>query len=134
MDPVHVQVREAACGLAADNWTFRIADVIRALPHLNAATVRTHVSSRCCVNAPSNHQSRYSYFRVVRRGVYRIEPSIRRRTRQERRNRASQDLILASMDSGVDPTLLVESLAMTPTDRIETMRRAALALDDMRPK
>jgi hypothetical protein len=38
------------------------------------------------------------------------------------------------MDSGVDPTLLVESLAMTPTDRIETMRRVALALDDMRPK
>jgi len=132
MEPIHVQVLETACALAGGDWTFRIADVARTLPHLNAATVRTHVASRCCVNAPSNHQSRYRYFRAIGRGVYRIEPPFRRRAPSGRRRRPSQDLILASTDSGVDPTLIAESLVMTPTERLETMRRAALALDAMR--
>jgi hypothetical protein len=38
------------------------------------------------------------------------------------------------MESGVDPTLLAESLAMTPTERLETMRRAALSLDAMKSR
>jgi len=132
MDPVHAQVLDAACALAAADWTFRIADVMTALPHLNAATVRTHVASRCCVSAPSNHQSRYRYFRGLGRGVYRIEPPFRHRVRRGRRQAASQDVILATLDSGVDLTLIAESLAMTPTERLETMRRAARALDTIR--
>lgn len=134
MDPIHVQALEAACALADDDWTFRVADLARALPHLNAATLRTHVASRCCVNAPANHQSRYRYFRALGRGVYRIERAFRRRPRGGRRDAASQDVILASLDSGVDPTLIAESLAMTPTKRIETMRRAALSLEAMRSR
>src|SRR6185295_20423217 len=121
MDPVHLQVLAAARAHASGDWTFRIGDVAAALPHLNTATVRTHVASRCCANAPSHHQSRYRYFRVVRRGVYRIEPAFRRRLRRSSRS-SSQDLILASIESGVDRTLLAESLAMTPTDRLEMMR------------
>ena len=51
---------------------FRPADVVRALPHLNESTVRTHIVSRCCVNAPENHGHRLPYFRRLRRGVYEI--------------------------------------------------------------
>ncbi|MGH9203809.1 MAG: hypothetical protein ACRD2A_21490, partial [Vicinamibacterales bacterium] len=133
MEPIHAQVLDAACVLADNDGTFRIADLARALPHLNAATVRTHVASRCCVNAPSNHHSRYRYFRALRRGVYRIERPFRRRARIQRR-RASQDVLLDSLDSGVDLTLIAESLAMTPTMRMETMRRAALSLDAIRAR
>jgi hypothetical protein len=134
VDPSHVQVLEAALALADAGWTFRAADVARALPHLNAATVRTHVASRCCVNAPSHHQSRYAYFRAIRRGIYRVEPSVRRRGLRGGRRRASQDVILSSMESGVDRTLPAESAAMTPTQRLETMRKAALSLDAMRTR
>lgn len=111
-----------------------MADLARALSHLNPATVRTHVASRCCVNAPANHQSRYRYFRALGRGEYRIERAYRRRRGGRRPKRASQDAILASLDSGVDPTLIAESLAMTPTERIETMRRAALSLETIRSR
>lgn len=103
--------------------------VVGALPHLNAATVRTHVASRCCVNAAANHQSRYEYFRSVGRGEYRIEP--RFRDRGAAHPTPSQDRLIA-LGSGVDPTLIDASLRMTPTERIETMRRAAMALDGMK--
>jgi hypothetical protein len=125
-------VLEAARAVAAANGTFRIADVIQALPHLNAATVRTHVASRCCMNAPSNHQSRYPYFRAIRRGVYSLTPHFR--GPRGPRRRASQDAILAALPSGIDPTLLIDSLAKTPTERLETMRSAALSLEAMRTR
>lgn len=133
MEPVHLQVLDAARAVAAADGTFRIADVVQALPHLNPATVRTHIASRCCTNAPSHHQSRYPYFRAVRRGVYSITHSFRR-PRSRGRDTASQDMILASLASGVDPTLLMESLAMTPTERLDTMRASARSLEAMRAR
>ena len=77
---IQLQVLAAAQRLCAarDDGTFTPDDVVRALPHLNARSVRTHVTSRCCVDAPSNHAHRWPYFRRVRRGVYRIEPEFRR--------------------------------------------------------
>lgn len=131
MEPVHCQVLEAARGAAADDWTFRVRDVTAALPHLNPATVRTHIASRCCTNAPANHETRYGYFRALRRGLYRLEPAFRRRRPQ--RPRPSQDVILSSIDSGIDLTLLAESLGMSPTERLETMRRTARSLEGLRP-
>ncbi|HUP39861.1 MAG TPA: hypothetical protein VM115_07050 [Vicinamibacterales bacterium] len=131
MAPIHLQVLEAVRAIARRDWTFDIRDVVAAVPHLNAGTVRTHVASRCCANAPSNHQSRHPYFTVVGRGVYRLEPRYRRRTLRGGA-KTSQDVILDSIDSGVDPTLVAESLAMTPTERLETMRRAVLSLDAAR--
>lgn len=131
VSPVHLQVLEAARGIARSDWTFEIRDVVSALPHLNGGTVRTHVASRCCVNAPSNHQSRHPYFKAVGRGLYRIEPRYRGRALRVRA-KASQDIILDSIDSGIDRTLITESLAMTPTERLETMRQAVLSLDDAR--
>jgi hypothetical protein len=52
--------------------TFRVADIVHALPHLNPSSVRTHVVSRCCVNAPKNHPHKWGYFRRVGRGEYAI--------------------------------------------------------------
>ncbi len=78
--PVHSEVLDAARRLCRERggWTFRPDEVVRALPHLNASTVRTHIVSRCCVNAPKNHPHRWAYFRRVARGLYEILPALRR--------------------------------------------------------
>ncbi len=40
------------------------------------SSIRTHVVSRCCINAPPHHDVRYSYFERKRgRGIYRILPT-----------------------------------------------------------
>ena len=36
------------------------------------SSIRTHVISRCCVNAPPHHGVRYSYFERIGKGRYRI--------------------------------------------------------------
>ena len=72
-EPVHKQVLDAARRLRNEGRKlFTLAEIVEALPHLNSGTVRTHVSSRCCVNAPDNHQHRWPYFYRVRRGLYRL--------------------------------------------------------------
>jgi hypothetical protein len=133
--PIHLAVLDVALAQTDDRagWRVALRDIVRALPHLNPATVRTHVASRCCVNAPSNHQSRYPYFRAVGRGVYRVEPAFRRMTRRHSRT-GWQDRILERLDSGVDPTLIDESLRLTPTERLERMRKAAESLDAMKSR
>jgi predicted RNase H-like HicB family nuclease len=50
--------------------TFRVSDIVHALPHLNPSSVRTHIVSRCCVNAPRNHPHKWDYFRRTGRGEY----------------------------------------------------------------
>jgi predicted RNase H-like HicB family nuclease len=77
--PVHLEVLDAARRLCRERggWTFRPNEVVRALPHLNASTIRTHIVSRCCVNAPSNHPHRWPYFRRVSRGEYEILRALR---------------------------------------------------------
>src|SRR6266571_4407567 len=76
--PVHAEVLDAARRLCRERGgrTFRPDEVVRALPHLNPSTVRTHIVSRCCVNAPRNHPHRWAYFRRVARGVYEILPGL----------------------------------------------------------
>jgi len=78
--PVHFEVLETARRLCRERggWTFRPDEVVRALPHLNASTIRTHVVSRCCVNAPKHHPHRWAYFRRTGRGTYEILPAVRR--------------------------------------------------------
>jgi len=61
-------------------WTFSPDEIVRALPGLNASTVRTHVVSRCCINAPANHPHRWGYFRRASRAVYEIVPRYRPRS------------------------------------------------------
>ena len=77
--PIHAQVLTAAQRLCRpDDWTFALIDVVRALPHLNESSVRTHVVSRCCENAPTNHAHKWRYFHRVGHGVYEILPPYRR--------------------------------------------------------
>ena len=133
MTPIHLRVLDAALGAAnrRTGWTFQLRDIVAALPDLHAPTVRTHVASRCCVNAPSHHQSRYAYFRSVGRGTYSIEPPFRRSSGAEPRG-GWQDAILSTIDTGVDSSLIDASLALAPTERLERMRAAADSLDAMR--
>ncbi len=76
---VHHEVLLAARRLGRErgDWRFSAADVVRSLPHLNEHSVRTHVASRCCVNAPANHPHRWAYFRRVSRGLYEVTPRYR---------------------------------------------------------
>jgi len=53
-----------------NDWTFTPAEIVRSLPGVNEATVRTEVTGRCCVNAPDHHARRWPYFRRLRRGLY----------------------------------------------------------------
>ena len=72
--PIHDQVLATAqriCGQQPEA-TFKPADIVHALPELNERSVRTHVVSRCCVNAPRNHQSWWPYFERVGHGTYRL--------------------------------------------------------------
>lgn len=91
--PVHEAVLEAANTIAhAGDGTFTPDEVVRALPHLNENTVRTHIVSRCCVGAPKHHATVWPYFRRYGRGRYRIEPKYRTRS-------------TASAASGKDPNV-----------------------------
>ena len=85
---IHEEVLAAARRIGRDrkDWTFRPDEIVRALPHLNAGTIRTHVTSRCCVNAPSNHPHKWDYFTRLSRGVSEIRAKYRtgERAREER--------------------------------------------------
>ena len=78
--PVHEEVLRTALRLCRKrgDWTFTPQEIVRALPSLNESSVRTHIVSRCCVNAPKNHPHRWKYFKRIARGLYQIEPEYRR--------------------------------------------------------
>lgn len=134
MDAIHDQVLAAATALAtrASGWTFQIADVVKRLSHVNPGSVRTHVASRCCVNAPAHHQSRHPYFRAVGRGRYRLEPRYRRTRRKSTEPLPWPDNWFADQGTGVDATQIIENLKLTPTARLERMQQFAASLDDLR--
>ena len=75
----HHEILAAAQRICAErpDPVFTPDEIVRALPHLNAQTVRTHVTSRCCVNARPHHQSRLEYFRKRDRGRYELLPQHR---------------------------------------------------------
>lgn len=133
--PVHEQVLDAALVVCATrrDATFSLREVVDALPHLNPGTVRTHVASRCCVNAPAHHASRWLYFRATERGRYRIEPKFRKEPARAGSAQGWQDRILAAIPSGIDPTQITERLRLTPTERLERMIAFARFLDTHRP-
>lgn len=78
---VHEQVLEVANQIASRraDGSFGVEEVVRALSHLNESSVRTHIVSRCCVNAPKNHPHKWPYFRRISRGKYQLEPAYRRK-------------------------------------------------------
>jgi predicted RNase H-like HicB family nuclease len=75
----HVEILEAVRRITASraDWSFTPDEIVRALPHLNPGTVRTHITSRCCINAPKNHPHKWDYFERVSRGRYRLVPRYR---------------------------------------------------------
>jgi predicted RNase H-like HicB family nuclease len=94
--PAHEQILDAVIRLCRErgSWRFTPHEIVRALPHINESTVRTHVVSRCCVDAPANHEHTWDYFRRVERGVYELRPVYRRRKvaggRRGRRTRVGE--------------------------------------------
>jgi predicted RNase H-like HicB family nuclease len=90
--PIHDEVLRATRRLCRERrgWTFTAEEVVRALPDLNESSVRTHVVSRCCVNAPKNHPHKWDYFKRVRRGVYEILPAHRPEADQATASRVAE--------------------------------------------
>src|SRR2546430_12896879 len=88
---IHDEVLETARRLCRERkaWKFRPDEVVRALPHLNPRSVRTHVVSRCCVNAPKNHPHKWDYFRRVGRGIYQMEMKYRRAAAMRQNSRGT---------------------------------------------
>jgi predicted RNase H-like HicB family nuclease len=76
---VHQEVLAAAnrIGSQRGDWTFSPLEIVQALPVLKESSVRTHIVSRCCVNAPKNHLHRWDYFRRIARGQYEVRPKYR---------------------------------------------------------
>lgn len=35
-------------------------------------TIRTHICSRCCVNAPKHHEVKWEYFERIGHGLYKV--------------------------------------------------------------
>jgi predicted RNase H-like HicB family nuclease len=82
--PVHKAILDAANRIAAHgDGTFAPDEVVRALPHLNENTVRTHIVSRCCIGAPKHHATIWPYFRRVGRGQYKIASKYKRKPEPE---------------------------------------------------
>jgi hypothetical protein len=109
---VHDEVLAAALRLCREkgSWRFRPLEIVHALPHLNESTVRTHVSSRCCVNAPPNHPHRWDYFENVGRGSYEVRAPYRRRlTRAERVREPAAEYAVGSADDPSDTVHVVVS-------------------------
>lgn len=71
---IQEQVLATANRLASTrrDWTFSPMEVVNALPALNENSVRTHIVSRCCMNARKNHLHKWDYFERVARGRYQV--------------------------------------------------------------
>lgn len=104
---IHEEVLRAARRICGERGgkSFRVGDVVHALPHLNASSVRTHVVSRCCVNAPQHHPHRWPYFRRLARGEYEILPPWR--TERKARGRVEESPAAYSTQSPLNDTVHV---------------------------
>ena len=83
---IHEEILRTAVRICRErgNWSFRTEEVVLRLPHLNESSVRTHIVSRCCVNAPKNHPHKWDYFERTERGVYVIRRAYRMETRRSK--------------------------------------------------
>ena len=55
---------------------FSIIEVIRHMnnngTHFRESTIRTHITSRLCKNAPDNHMVTYNDFERIEKGLYKL--------------------------------------------------------------
>ncbi len=95
---VHEEVLAAANQIAGrrNDWTFSPYEVVAALPTLKESSVRTHVVSRCCVNAPVNHLHKWDYFRRIGRGRYEVRSKYRQLPVTAARNSTASETASAS--------------------------------------
>lgn len=56
---------------------FTVAEAIEAMKNNNTvysgSTIKTHITSRCCANAPKHHRTTYDDYERVVKGVYRMK-------------------------------------------------------------
>lgn len=56
---------------------FTLTEAVEAMANNHSVysenTIKTHISSRCCANAPKHHKTAYDDFERIGRGVYRIK-------------------------------------------------------------
>lgn len=56
---------------------FTVTEAIEAMMNNNSvyseSTIRTHITSRCCINAPKHHQTTFDDYERIDRGIYRIK-------------------------------------------------------------
>lgn len=56
---------------------FTVAEAIEAMKNNNTvyseSTIKTHITSRCCANAPKHHGTTYDDYERVVKGVYRMK-------------------------------------------------------------
>jgi len=78
LETCHEQVRAAAQLIVAKQGIneFTVQEVVDALQAAGTSyaesAIRTHVTSRCCKNAPAHHAVRYDYFERIAHGRYRL--------------------------------------------------------------
>jgi hypothetical protein len=69
------QILEAIPAVARSDGTFTVDELLRELRRRGSryaeSTIRTHVTSRMCANAPGNHAVTYNDLERVETGVYR---------------------------------------------------------------
>lgn len=76
--PCHEQVLAAAKDISARKGVNEftpdevVQELHRACSKCSDSTIRTHVVSRCCANAPDHHAVRYDYFERIGPGLYKI--------------------------------------------------------------
>jgi len=123
---IRERVLEAALRICRGRggWTFGPGEIVVALPDLNSGSVRTHVMSRCCVNAPAHHVHRWPYFRRIHRGEYEILPAWRRRHRPGGAEAGyapgpeRPDPVIAAYEKDIDRTLILRRLRLSFEDRL----------------
>jgi hypothetical protein len=78
MPPCHEDVLHAAQSLVEARGVnqFEPNEVVlyligKGTPYAES-TIRVHIISRCCRNAPPNHEVRYKYFERIGHGLYSI--------------------------------------------------------------
>ncbi len=74
----HNEVLEAASVVVASKGIneFTPHEIVSYMNNHNTtyaeSTIRTHIISRCCINAPAHHAVRYAHFERISHGLYKI--------------------------------------------------------------
>lgn len=73
-----IEVREAAIAVITEKGEnrFTAIEIVDYLRNKGTTysenTIRTHITSRCCKNAPEHHDSRYEDFERIDKGYYKV--------------------------------------------------------------